>query len=150
MPEGIELKRVEGKDISAVKGIADSRLHEEYSADLFKFFFEKHPDCFLVAEGEDGIEGFIVCVPVDGHTLRILMLAVKIDKQMKGIGSTLLEAALNHARGRMMTSVVLEVGTSNTEAIDFYYRKGFKVTGILPKYYRDRSDAYMMKRYIVM
>ncbi len=150
MPEGIAIRRVEGKDISRIKTIADSRLREEYSFDLFNFFFEKHPECFLVANVGNDIIGFIVGVPLDNTTLRIMMLAVSMEFNMKGIGSSLLEASLNYAKGRMMTSIVLEVGTENSDAFDFYSKRGFKVTGLLPKYYKDKSDAFVMKKYIVM
>ncbi len=150
MPEGIAIRRVEGKDISRIKTIADSRLREEYSVDLFNFFFEKHPECFLVANAGNEIIGFIVGVPLDNTTLRIMMLAVTFEYNMKGIGSSLLNDSLNYAKSRMMTSIVLEVGTENSDALDFYSKRGFKVTGLLPKYYKDKSDAFVMKRYIVM
>ncbi len=150
MPEGVAIRRVERKDLSEIKDIADTRLREDYTPELFDFFFEKHPECFLVADGIDGPIGFLIGAPLDGRTLRIMMLAVREEHRMKGIGSSLFEMGLDHARRRMMTSIVLEVGTKNTEAIDFYTKRGFKVTGILPKYYKDKSDAYMMKRFIVM
>jgi ribosomal-protein-alanine N-acetyltransferase len=150
MPEGITIRRVDGKDISRIKEIADSRLKEEYSMELFHFLFENHPQCFLVAENKDHLIGFLIAIPLDGTTLRIMMLAVTNEYRMKGVGSSLLSASLDHAKTRMMTSVVLEVGTDNSQAVDFYVKRGFKVTGILPKYYKDRSDAYLMKRYIVM
>lgn len=149
-PEGLILRKAEIQDIARIKDIADNGLREEYSMDLLKFLFENHGEGLFVAETDSRIMGFILGVPLDSRTLRILMLVVIKEFRKMGIGSELLKACENHAKNRMMTAMILEVGTKNTEAVDFYSKKGFKVTGMLPKYYKDRSDAYVMKRYFAM
>jgi len=150
MVEGISVRRVSGKDLGRIKEIADARLRENYSPDLFRYFFEQHSRCFFVACDDSSVAGFLLAVPLDQATLRILMLAVDDGRSGKGVGSALMDKCMEFAKGRMMSSIVLEVGTDNKEAIDFYSNRGFKMTGILTGYYRDRTDAYVMKHYLPM
>lgn len=135
-------------DLQSIKTITDVRLREEYSLDLISYFIEKHSACFHVAEVDDEVVGFIIGVPMDNKTLRILLLAVVKEFSGAGIGSTLFEKCVEYAKLRMMTTLNLEVNIENESAYEFYRKRGFKVTGILPKYYKDKSDAYVMKKFI--
>jgi ribosomal protein S18 acetylase RimI-like enzyme len=146
----VKLRKVGPTDLEFIKNIADSRLREDYTLDLLSYFIESHSECFHVAEIENDIAGFIIAVPLDSQTLRILMLAVKSEHCQKGIGTRLFDRCVQYARTRMMTAMNLEVGVKNETAYEFYQKKGFKVTGILPKYYKDKTDAYVMKKFISM
>ncbi len=44
--------------------------------------------------------------------------------------------------------IKLEVKTDNVEAITFYKNRGYVITGLLPSYYNDGSDAYVMQKFI--
>ena len=148
--KGFRIRKVRSVDLQSIKRISDSRLREDYSLDLLSYFIENHSQCFHVAEVNNEVVGFIIGVPLDNKTLRILMLAVTEEYSRNGIGSGLFEKCLDHAKLRMMTALNLEVSTLNESAYEFYRNRGFKVTGILPKYYKDKTDAYIMKRFIVM
>ncbi len=150
LPEGVKIRRIESKDLSTVKMLADSRLNEDYSTDLFRFFFENHNGCFLVAEDSYAVIGFVIGIPLDARTLRIVMLAVDDRISGMGLGSSLMDASREYAKDRMMTSIVLEVRAKNDMAFEFYSKRGFKVTGMIPNYYNDKSDAFVMKRFLEM
>jgi ribosomal-protein-alanine N-acetyltransferase len=150
IPEGLIIRRVEGRDLERIRDLADTRLNEEYSEELFNHFFERYPQCFLVAENGKTVMGFVLGIPLDAKTMRILMLAVDENHTRMGIGSALMDASMKYARDRMMTTMVLEVGSMNKKAFDFYLKKGFKMTGVLTKYYKDRTDAFVMKRFLEM
>jgi len=145
-----EIGRVEARDLELVRNLANSRLRETYSLELFQHFYENHPACFLVARGEEGVVGFIICIPLDELRLRVLMLAVKGTKVRNGVGSALMSSAESYASSRMMNSVVLEVGSGNTRAIGFYTYLGYRITGMIPEYYEDRSDAFVMRKFLPM
>jgi len=42
----------------------------------------------------------------------------------------------------------LEVKTSNKVAINLYKKMGFIISNMLPAYYNDGSDAYVMQKFI--
>ena len=42
--------------------------------------------------------------------------------------------------------MVLEVGVQNEAAIRFYHKLGYTVQRLLPNYYKDGSDAYLMEK----
>lgn len=69
-------------------------------------------DCSLVAMADDGAVGHVVLSPVTidgivGPWAGLGPLAVAADRQNEGLGSTLVEAALAHARGAGTTLVVV-------------------------------------------
>ena len=61
-----------------------------------------------------------------------------------GVGGILLRHMVNQARRKNLAAVTLEVNASNDHAYKLYENHGFRITDVLPKYYRDGSDAYKM------
>lgn len=144
----MNVRRVQARDLSSINDIANSVLRESYSMELFTHLFERSNGSFFVAEERGKVYGFALAVPLSMRSMRLLMLAVREDKQSKGIGSKLLDTCKDHARSRIMTDLVLEVGVDNRRAIEFYGRNGFIVVSTIPEYYNDRSDAYFMKCFL--
>lgn len=77
-------------------------------------------------------------------------MAVRDDWQLKGIGTALLEAALDLADNWLnLTRVELTVYTDNAAAIALYEKFGFEIEGTHRRYvFRDGAfvDAYSMAR----
>ncbi len=77
-------------------------------------------------------------------------MAVRDDWQGKGVGSTLMQAALELADSWLnLTRLELEVYTDNVSAVRLYEKFGFVNEGTLRRYaFRDGVfvDAYMMAR----
>jgi ribosomal-protein-alanine N-acetyltransferase len=144
----VNVRRVQARDLSAINDIANSVLRESYSMELFTHLFERSSGYFFVAEERAKVYGFALAVPLSNKSMRLLMLAVREDKQSNGIGKVLLDMCKEHARSRMMTDMVLEVGIDNRRAIEFYGRNGFLVVSTIHEYYNDRSDAYVMKCFL--
>lgn len=142
--------RVEAGDLGSVRILAKARLREGYTIELFQHLFESQPGCFLTAKEDDELMGFLVGVPVNGTSLRILMIAVKSTMTRRGIGSMLMGSAERYAFLRKMTSIVLEVGIGNKDAIGFYNHLGYQMTELITEYYKDRSDAFKMRKYLSM
>jgi len=149
--EGVlEITRVEAGDLETIRIMANRRLMEEYTLELFQHFYENQPGCFLTAKHEGSIVGFILAVPMEVTSLRILMLVVRGSRERNGIGTSMMSSAEAYASSRKMMSLVLEVGTKNEAAIEFYTKQGFKISGMIPEYYNDRSDAFVMKKFLTM
>jgi ribosomal-protein-alanine N-acetyltransferase len=79
--------------------------------------------------------------------LHILNIATGPDVRRAGVGTALLEAAMESASREMLREVTLEVRESNTSARSFYRRHGFAEVGRRRGYYADNGeDALIMSR----
>ena len=87
-----------------------------------------------VAAENDEPFGFLVARRV-GSDIEILNFAVQSDARRRGIGGSLLQAALAWGAELHAEKALLEVRASNFAALQFYQRHGFEVVGRRPKYY---------------
>lgn len=107
------------------------------------------PHCFGVAAcWGSALAGFIL-VGAAADEAEILTLAVDQPWRRRGVGRSLLEAALAEAAGRGAAAMLLEVGVLNTAAQALYAASGFEAVGRRRKYYKGPNgteDALVMKR----
>ncbi len=137
------IRKFQYEDLESVMRLAYSSLDEEYSPDFFLTIWEASPNGFMVAE-EEGIVGFILGVLTDTHSLRILMLCIEKSRRRRGIGTALIKALIQNfpRAGR----IYLEVKVGNKGAIKFYEKLGFRIIDILPHFYNDGTDGYLMEK----
>jgi ribosomal-protein-alanine acetyltransferase len=97
-----------------------------------------------VAEVNGVVAAFLIGRAAAGE-FEILNMAVSRAQRRSGIGSKLLESALEFSRSSGGTRVYLEVRASNTPAIALYTRLGFTECGRRAHYYRDPvEDALLL------
>ena len=84
------------------------------------------PDLFFVAEIEGEVVGTVLA-GWDGHRGWIYSLGVRPDLQRGGIGSALLEHAVEALRARGCPKVNLQVRGDNPSVVGFYVRQGWSV-----------------------
>lgn len=105
--------------------------------------FLADPLCDLIAL--DG--GFALIRTIAGEA-ELLTIAVDPTLRRRGLGRTLLDAALVRARARGAEAIFLEVAADNVAAIALYEAAGFQRSGTRPGYYRQadgfRTDALTM------
>ena len=75
--------------------------------------------------------------------LHILNIAVKPENRRKGLGGLLLDSIL-HRLGSRIKVALLEVRVSNSQAISFYTKRGFRSIGRRKRYYPNGEDALLM------
>ena len=146
----IEIRKVKKDDLESLRLLANRTLKEDYSEELLNQLYERFNHCFFIAEMAHRNVGFVLAVPIDEGTLRILMLAVDEPSRRMGVGTRLMEVVRKYAMGRRNRALTLEVEVGNKEAQEFYRRLGFEIIGLIQDYYRDRSDAYIMKCFLLM
>lgn len=113
--------------------------------------FERQLDApgFLVAEDDSEIVGYVVADRVSDHGAavgHVKDLAVVPDRRGEGIGSRLLSSALVEVYVAGADRVKLEVRESNDAAQALYESFDFELHHVLPGYYDDGEDAYVMVR----
>jgi ribosomal-protein-alanine N-acetyltransferase len=127
------------KDILKIEEEAFSPKNPAY--DLFVYL--SHSNDLLVADIGGKVVGYIAVMDMNDSS-KIISFAVKKEFQGYGIGSLLLDRAIERIRLRGKRSVLLEVRVSNLRAQNLYKKKGFKVVDVIHGYYRDGESAYLM------
>ena len=100
----------------------------------------------LVAEQKEEVVAFVLASQGRRLLGHIITIDVHPDFRRRGIGDRLMALAEQHLRQQGATRVVLEVGIYNESAAAFYGERGFVRQRVLPRYYRDGSDAYLMEK----
>ena len=86
---------------------------------------------------------------LSGDFAEVLRIGVHPDHQRRGLARALLETTLAAARKDGADRMLLEVSAANRPAIGFYVAEGFTQIDVRPRYYRDGSDALVLRRALV-
>lgn len=86
---------------------------------------------------------------ITGQQGEIVTIAVTPDAQRKGNGTQLLKQMIKAAKEHNLSEIILEVSTTNQEAIHFYEAFAFEQIAIRKAYYRlrtgDKADALIYR-----
>jgi [ribosomal protein S18]-alanine N-acetyltransferase len=146
----IDLARDE--DVAAIAAIEHRVFSDPWSERAFRDVLA-HPAMYFacVREGSaDGyaperVRGYVVAWFAAGQG-EIANLAVEESARGRGLGSELLDAALDEARGHGTEEVFLEVRSSNVRARELYESRGFVEVGRRRRYYRRPvEDAIILR-----
>ncbi|MEM2119297.1 MAG: ribosomal protein S18-alanine N-acetyltransferase [Candidatus Bathyarchaeia archaeon] len=156
MQETYVLRKFELEDLQAVIKINQTCLPENYSDFFFVDLFRRFPETFLVADVGGEIVGYIMCrievglPPVGlkglikkGH---VVSVAVLEEHRKKGIGTALVNKAMEAMKMYGAKQCYLEVRVTNEAAINLYKKLGLEVTRTISGYYADGEDAYLMSK----
>lgn len=99
----------------------------------------------VVAVERDEVVGYAVTLGSD-DLADLQRIAVHPDHQRQGIARTLLDEVLAEAAGSGANRVLLEVSASNAPALAFYAALEFVEIDRRRRYYRDGTDAVVMRR----
>ena len=152
MLEGYRIRRFSPDDLEQVEMLNRVFLPENYPGFFFLENYRRFPEAFLVAEsGEGKVVGYVMCrvesyyasteTVILGH---VLSIAVDKRHRRKGIGRRLMMEAERGLESYGCDAVYLEVRISNEPAIRLYEGLGYKILGVIPRYYADGEDAYLM------
>jgi len=102
----------------------------------------------VASSGIDGsrIVGFIVAEAYRRRVGHIISIDVLAASRRFGLGSRLLAAAEERLKAAACQTVVLETAVDNTAALAFYKRHGYSVVNVVPRYYSNGVDAFVMEK----
>lgn len=90
----------------------------------------------LVAQEAEEILGHVQMVPMDEPgSIEIKSLAVVENRRSQGIGTALLQGALDHCRRRDALLVSLATAAASIDALKFYQRNGFRLRRVIRDFY---------------
>ena len=97
------------------------------------------PEMFLVGCSGDTIVATVMA-GYDGHRGWVNYLAVHPKHQRKGLGRRMMNEAESRLRAAGCTKINLQIRGTNTVAIEFYYKVGFKSDDVVSLGKRLESD----------
>jgi ribosomal-protein-alanine N-acetyltransferase len=135
-------------DLDRVVELEAQAFSNPWSRAMLKSELDHAWSTVLLAEvpgpGGPAVSGFAIFWVV-ADELQILNVAVDRVARRRGLGRTLLDAALARAREQGCRIAHLEVRRSNEAARALYEAFGFRPVGVRPAYYQDdREDAVVM------
>lgn len=110
-------------DRAAVEELCD-RAWGETEIDAFGTTFDVLRCDNLLAELDGALVG-LIALSVHGGDLAVVLLSVYPEQQGGGLGTALLEAAVNRAAERRLPSVKVAVTNDDIASLYFYQRHGF-------------------------
>ncbi len=136
------------RDIPAVVKIERHVFTDPWSASSFEQELNETGWGAIVAETDGKVIGYACYYVLDTES-HLTNIAVAADYQRKSVAKRLLDNILRVVTDHRCEFILLEVRPSNTPAIAFYERYGFKVLYRRPHYYRKPlEDAVVMVRYL--
>jgi ribosomal-protein-alanine N-acetyltransferase len=156
--DAVSIRRATRADLLEVFRIEQAAFPEPWPFAAFERYLDVPG--FLVAVDESraggtesgvvdgGVVGYVVATPIPNHGRalgHVKDIAVHPEHRGRGVGSSLLDAALSVLSGEA-SSVKLEVRPSNDAARSLYDEFGFEVLKAVPSYYADGEDALVLVR----
>jgi ribosomal-protein-alanine N-acetyltransferase len=124
-------------DLAAITRIHAASFDDAWSTPMLRRILAMPGAGGIVARdgADDEVVGFALS-RIAGGECEILSLAVDPEHRRRGIGRTLLVAAIDWASLARATAVFLEVAEDNTAARQLYTAHGFQAVGRRPDYYK--------------
>ena len=152
--ESPTVRGVDRTDLIAIHRIEKAAFPQPWPYSAFERYVDEPG--FLVAERDDPraeaastLVGYVVADTVPNHGTplgHVKDIAVDPDHRGEGVGSTLLDSALDVLDDAGAGSVKLEVRATNDEAISLYRDFEFEHRRTIPNYYGNGEDALVMVR----
>lgn len=140
------VRRARPADLPAVLGLERSSFTVPWTDRAFRMVMVRPDASLLVADRAEEVVGH-AALWMQGREAELGDLAVAAAHRRRGIGTALLEAAVEDARKRGADRIYLLVRESNEAARELYRSAGFRRVGREHDYYRSpREDALVLSR----
>jgi ribosomal-protein-alanine N-acetyltransferase len=143
----VRLRAATVSDVKAIAQIERQSFSDPWSEGSFASLVGSADVFFQVAESPEAhaVAGYVVAWFAAGHG-DVANIAVAPWARRRGVGATLLDAALSFARTARTHEVYLEVRESNATARALYASRGFAEVGRRRGYYRRPVEDALVLR----
>jgi ribosomal-protein-alanine N-acetyltransferase len=100
--------------------------------------------CYKVVSSSDDMVAFVVGMIEPDRTGHVVALGVDPGHRRLGHGRSLMAAIEQGFTNNGISTVRLEVRTSNNAAQKLYFDLGYKIVRRMPRYYTSGDDGYLM------
>ncbi len=139
--DNIEICNMSISDLESIKDILLTDFDDFWNVNIFKDELLNPNSKYIIAKVNNKIVGFGgIWKSVDDVHITNIVTAKKFRRQ--NIGSILLSNLIEMGKSEKdITSITLEVNSTNIPAQKLYEKFGFKVIGLRKKYYNNTDDA---------
>ena len=148
------IRFAEASDIPGVIKVNATTLPEHYSDYFYYEILNEFPNTFIVAEIGGEVVSYVMCRVEYGLSVmkrfglarkgHVISIATAEAHRGKGVGTTLIQRAMDEMRKGGCKEIFLEVRVTNDGAVRLYRKLSFQVTGTMQGYYKDGEYAYLM------
>jgi ribosomal-protein-alanine N-acetyltransferase len=117
-----------------------------FSRGEFLFYLGHRKRIAYLAEGSDGIAGFVLAQIDNASIAHVVTLDVVPEMRRCSVGTRLMNQMHDELQKRGVKAAILEVGVQNTAARRLYEKLGYESECLLPGYYGGKEDACRMRR----
>lgn len=142
----VKVRELKKEDIKKVVYLEETFLGETLGEEMIESELGSNVTKFYVAILNEEVVGYIGRYEFLGE-VEILNFVVDEIHQRKGIGQLLFNQVEQDVQN--LNKMTLEVRESNTKAINFYLKNGFKQISVRKHYYKNGEDAkVLIKEYL--
>ncbi len=142
----VKVRELKKEDIKKVVYLEEAFLWETLGEEMIESELGSNVTKFYVATLNEEVVGYIGRYEFLGE-VEILNFVVDETHQRKGIGQLLFNQVEQDVQN--LNKMTLEVRESNTKAINFYLKNGFKQISVRKHYYKNGEDAkVLIKEYL--
>ncbi len=147
MADSLNIRKAEKKDVPELFRIEQRCFDaESFSRRQINYLVSRSKGEFLVLTENDNIAGFLILLQRrNSPGVRIYSLAVSPNYRGKQYAKQLVLKADQVVKYLSKSFLHLEVSEANFSAIQLYRKLGFQITGKRGRYYKDGSDAWLMR-----
>lgn len=118
---------------------------EAYDRETIRYLLShQQAVCYKVVSATDEMLAFVVGMIEPDRTGHVVALGVDPDHRRHGLGRELMHAVERGFFKNGISTVRLEVRTSNDAAQKLYFNLGYKIVRRMPRYYTSGDDGYLM------
>lgn len=140
----IDIRSARLEDLEQIYRIEIESFKIPYPLEYLYLLLSLAGDLFIVAVRCDEIVGYAVGLLRIDNIGHIVSIAVANKYRRRGIGKRLLQELERRLKDKGAKRFRLEVRVSNRIAINLYLKLGYRIDRVIPRYYPDGEDAYLM------
>ena len=143
----VVIREITSPDIKTIANIAAEIMPHAWSETTFLDCLKPEYHNVLI-EADEQIIGFLV-IKIQFGESELMSIGVAKEFQKQGYAKQLMQYLFNYCAGKNISNILLEVRASNSSAINFYMKNGFKKIDVRTGYYpagQGREDALIFQR----
>lgn len=142
----IQIKKVDLNEINIIYNLIRNDTYINWPIESLKHEIENN--FCLSALSNNTLVGFLSAAIIENTEAQITAIYVKKEFRKNNIGTSLLSKLSNECLNHNINTIILEVGNNNKIALSFYNKNGFIQYGNRQKYFNNKEDAVLLKKFI--